>query len=452
MSVPLRAGSGPEELLFDPDAAVADALARKNIVVPPYPAVAVQLNRLINSDDYDVAKLSEVVSMDPVVSAIIVGVSNSTRFARPAGVVTTVEQAVSLLGATEVAQIAMAGGLSDVACAPGPLADLKYLVWRQSVYTAMSSKHLAPMRSVDPAEALLCGLLIGLGRTVTLACIERVIAKDTQAKALSAAQWMSIVERQQSTVGVYIAHKWEVPSVFVEVLSGLGEEPEDASLPPKGGQLGELVLTMAECVHVLDANPLPDRIAVRELLRSERECDAFLEFAPGLPSLLSALTSGRTKPPRRRPRRLQPVAVSMVLPAASSLSGDLHSTACGALLKRSRGDLVLKVERLGLSGAVLVSPEALRANWATRLVIQCEPAPIDVWVSVKTTIPCENGHRVEVQPFALGGEAALSWQDAVTHARSNPPLAPAEPVVNALPPPVSARRARLAARAGRKRR
>lgn len=419
---------------------MADALAREDIVVPPYPAVAVQLNRLINSDDYDVAKLSEVVSMDPAVSARVVGVSNSARFARPAGVVTTVEQAVSLLGATEVAQIAMAGGLSDVACAAGPLADLKYLVWRQSVYTALSSKHLAPGRSVDPAEALLCGLLIGLGRTVTLACIERVIGKDPQAEALSAAQWMSIVERQQSTVGVYIAHKWEVPSVFIQVLSGLGEESDDESKPPKGGALGELVMTMADCVHVLEQTPLPNLAALRALLRSDRECDAFLDFAPGLPALLSALTSARTKPPRRRARKASAGSPSMVLPAVSTLSGELLPVRCVALLKRSRGDLSMNVEQIGLSGAVLVCSEALRVNWAMRLVIQCEPEPLDLWVTVNAAIASGEKHRVEVQPFALGGDAARAWAAAVLHAKANPPSAKSEPVVVSLPPPMSAKR------------
>ncbi len=401
--------------VFDPDAAVAEALAKDDIVVPPYPAVAVRLNRLINSGDYDVNRLTEIVQTDPAVSARVVGISNSSRYRPKAGPITTVTQAVSRLGAAEVAQVAMAAGLGNAATSEGVLEELKYFVWRQSLYTALACKELGPGRQLGGAESFLCGLLVGLGRSVTLACIEKVLGERKDATALSAERWLETVERQQARVGVFIARRWDVPSLFIEVLSSLGRgEPGTTTL-------GALVHTMTQCFRLLEHTPTPDEPALRALLDSESECQRLLALAPRLPEIIDSLVSERPTPPKRKARK--PLA-SMVLPEPARSHDDLLWLQCPAVIPTKKGEQPVELQRIGLRGAQLLAPQSLRPNWVTRVVVSCPSGQLDLWVNVKTCTPHEGRHLVEVQPFALSGEPARRWADAVQYARAHPPPAP----------------------------
>ena len=111
----------------------------------------------------------------------------------------------------------------------------------------------------------------------------------------------------------------------------------------------------------------------------------------------------------------------MVLPRPDTLTGDFYSLRCPAVIPSNKGNQQLEVESIGAAGALLVGSESLRPNWVTRIVLACPGGSLDLWVNVKACRACQDQHRVEVQPFALSGEAAKGWSALVQYARSQQP-------------------------------
>lgn len=183
----------PVEDAKDLEALVVDLIKRDNVNVPPYPVVAMRLQRLVGEEDFGMGDLQRVIGGDPVLAATILRYANSAAF-RGVTPTSTLEAAITRIGANEVCKIAIATSVGAHAIVTGCLSSLRRRYWRISMTSAMLCRALAYWRKSNPEEAFICGLLHDFGQVVATACFEEVIARTRDARVLPEATWAACVD------------------------------------------------------------------------------------------------------------------------------------------------------------------------------------------------------------------------------------------------------------------
>src|SRR5688572_25609012 len=108
--------------------ALTDVVSRGDFTVPPYPAVAMRLQRLLSREGYGVGEVADIVAADAALATTVLAAANSALLSA-ASPITSVSRAVNRLGARTVGSIAMASGVGAAAMSTGVLFDVKFRVW-----------------------------------------------------------------------------------------------------------------------------------------------------------------------------------------------------------------------------------------------------------------------------------------------------------------------------------
>ena len=122
--------------------ALTDVVSRGDFTVPPYPAVALRLQRLLARDGYGVGEVADVIAADAALAATVLAAANSAQLGA-ASPITSLSRAVNRLGARTVGSIAIASGVSAVAVTTGVLLDVRFRVWRRGMTCALACQKLA---------------------------------------------------------------------------------------------------------------------------------------------------------------------------------------------------------------------------------------------------------------------------------------------------------------------
>jgi len=145
---------------------VADTL-QKLYRLPPMPAVAMKILKMVSDPDACVADLAKLVELDPSLTAQVLRYARSSLF-HFGGEVKTVKEAINLvLGFDRVANLAMglAAGKAFLIPKRGILGLDSF--WRHALYASLLSQKLAielpESMNVDPGIAGLAGLLHNFG-------------------------------------------------------------------------------------------------------------------------------------------------------------------------------------------------------------------------------------------------------------------------------------------------
>ncbi|MGC4092536.1 MAG: HDOD domain-containing protein [Polyangiaceae bacterium] len=282
-----------------------ELISRGDFVVPPYPAAALRLRRLIGGGRFGLGEVADVVSSDPALAATLLRIANSATYRGSGAPITNLARAVNRLGAKSIASLALTAGISAAALDQGPLVDVKYRVWRRSLTCALASQKLASLRGIEPEEAFLAGLLYGFGRSVAVGCLERVIPKGTtQARPLL--DWLAAVEPHRHTLAKRVAESWQLPAELVEVLSGSSHKPEHKAL--------HALLELGDRIGgALDGGASAD-LAAALVGASDKETKAVAHFIADLPHVLETLLEA--------PAQTKSGAPSAVSKPDTSLAGE----------------------------------------------------------------------------------------------------------------------------------
>jgi putative nucleotidyltransferase with HDIG domain len=390
---------------FDLDAAIVDLVSRGAVKVPPYPAVAFKIEKLIRGGDYGLDELAKLVSSDQVLSADVLRVSNSAMYARGAPV-NSVKAAVGRIGAKDVARLALAFGLGATATAGGLLAPLRRKVWMDSLASAALCQALARGRGLAPDEAFSAGLLHDFGKVVALACIEELLHRRSDVAPRSEAEWTTIVDRYHVELGVVMAARWDLPPVMADVIS---LHHADATTAAADRKLVDLVVAIDEVILMLgDRTHLsPEDLGAAAFLQG-REGEVVSQALTALPSFVASFETAEawkgagatslvaSPPPRKREGAPTPPSWPVILTVGGK------PTAYKILGVASTHFMV--------NGAAPV-PE----NLLLELKVQCEP-PLTGFASVKLAWPDQGGFTMLVQPYALSGAALERWKEIVAAA------------------------------------
>ena len=357
-----------------------------DFVVPPYPSAAMRLRRLVESGKFGLAQVAEAASADSVLAISLLRIANSALYRAEGGPVTTLLRAVNRVGARSISSMALAAGVGGAACAPGPLLDVKYRIWCRSLTCALAAQRFAPSRGVDAEEAFLAGLLHGFGRSVALACVEKLLPKLPEKRTLS--EWLELIEPQRAPLARRVAERWQLPDALK---AAMGAEP-GSSTP-----CASLVTLSDQLAAGLDRGAGARELIATPGLRST-ELSSLESFLTSLPSTLAALVEGP------EPNAKAPPASAVAKPQ-SSLTGELREFSLTILDLRKRKDPErLNARALTPTGLVLESPRPMQEGCVARLGVQLGTEPIEGWFNVVLCVPEGQAFRVEVQAFAPSTE------------------------------------------------
>ena len=200
-----------------------------HINLPPFPAVALKLLRLIDKDEVGIQKLTNLIRADVALSTEILTLANSALFAFRTEI-TSILQATVLLGLQRVKALAVTIGmrvyLTDSMKIPALLA-----CWRHSVATALLAEELATGNFMDKDSAYTAGLIHDIGR-LALAVIQR--AQYAHFLTNTEEHPCDVLKRERELFGIdhcqagrWLVEAWKLPGPFADVTAHHHAEQKD---------------------------------------------------------------------------------------------------------------------------------------------------------------------------------------------------------------------------------
>jgi hypothetical protein len=342
---------------------LADVVARGDFQVPPYPAVALRLQRIFARANYSLAEVSDTIAADPALTARVLGVVNSALY-RAADDITSLPRAVNRLGARVVSSLALAAGLGSNATQAGALFDV-----------------------------ILIGLIHGFGRSVAVAALERLLAEQRAVTPLVLFQWLAVAEEQRAELALAVGSRWQLPA---EILAAL--RPEAASTP-----LAVLVAEGERIATQLEGSWRPEPA-------SPAEARALDELIQGLPAALDALAAVPPAEPGR--------AASAVAPTDHALQGERRAVTLAVADCKKQKPAALSCLGITASGLELTSSLALQEGALVKLAVGAADQRTELWFNVLLCAPTNPGWRVEVELFSPTREVKERWQALFSQAHA----------------------------------
>ena len=138
-------------------------IAAGKVELPTIPRVVQQLITALRDPDVDTRKIGEALSQDPVLSAKVLRLANSSFFGGQRSMA-SIDAAIALIGIQALNRLIVACGVSSSFKAiPGIDMDV---FWRDSLVAATAANKLAARLGADAEEAYTSGLLHGTGHLI----------------------------------------------------------------------------------------------------------------------------------------------------------------------------------------------------------------------------------------------------------------------------------------------
>jgi HD-like signal output (HDOD) protein len=378
------------------DRAIVELVSQGDVPIPPYPAVALRVQEAVSRNDFGLLDVARLVGSDAALAADVLRCANSALHRRGPPV-TDLMRAITRVGAKEVMRLALTSGLAAHAQAPGPLAPLKRIVWIEGLASAVLCQELARLRALRQEEAYVLGLLHDFGKVVACSCIESALARSGLGASRSLAAWAGVVERHHVALGLLVAERWGLPPLVRDVVSGHhggAGACQDAGLleavKASDGVLGRLGTT-------LDLAKA-DLASLRALAAHEREPVA--RIVEKIPEFVAAFEAPEARPDSSR---------SLVDVPDPALGPGERSASFGVTITMARRARDYTATAVGPERLALIGKEPLPESRLLEAQISRAGKPLSLWVLTRSSRPEGEAFCVEVQPYALSGEARAAW-------------------------------------------
>lgn len=199
------------------------------IDLPPFPAVAMRILKLLARDDVGMKELTREIQADPSLSAEVLTLANSVLFGFRTEI-RNILQAAALLGAERVKAIALTIAMKTYLMESFQIPAL-LACWRHSLACALLAEELAKASLIEKDFAYTAGLLHDVGR-LALGMIKPIeysnLLCSSQEKPFNA------LERERELFGMdhcqagqWLTQAWKLPKVFIEVTAHHHKTPPD---------------------------------------------------------------------------------------------------------------------------------------------------------------------------------------------------------------------------------
>ena len=226
--------------------------------LPMLPKVVQEVMQLLNTADVDIAALADKINHDQVLSARVLRMSNSAYFGCSRSV-STIEEAVSLIGLDKLKTLVVASGVTS-AFTDVPGLDLKNF-WQHSLITASIARQIATEQGLDADTAYIAGLMHTVGQLP----IHMVFPK-AGAEIQEVCKGRSVLERSEversilgtdhNLVGEKLAKHWNFPEEISRVIRYYTEP-----LDKEACDLAPVVYVSAHIAFDLESGQAPQYIA-----------------------------------------------------------------------------------------------------------------------------------------------------------------------------------------------
>lgn len=222
-------------------AAIHDRIERCSSL-PTLPAVALRVIELCQEEQLDLNQIASAIANDPALSVKLMRTANSPIFALRREV-TSIPNAVSLLGVNAVRTLVLSFSLSKV-CQTGGRAGLSDY-WRRSLLSALAARELCQGGLVGMREeAFLCALLQDIGMLAMAQALGRPYTKVLEEARRDHDKLIALECEQfggdHATVGKWLLNRWRVPAFLAEVV---GASHGGAPQAERGGSGPGRILT-----------------------------------------------------------------------------------------------------------------------------------------------------------------------------------------------------------------
>jgi len=384
----------------DLEALVVDLIKCDNVNVPPYPVVAMRLQRLVNSEDYGLGDIQRVIGGDPVLAATILRYANSAAF-RGVAPTTTLESSITRIGAKEVCKIALATSIGAHAIVTGCLSSLRRRYWRLAMTSAMLCRALAYWRKSNPEEAFICGLLHDFGQVIATACFEEVITRTKDARVLPDSDWAAMVERFHVELGLVTAARWNLPALICAVISS----HHDPSSNPHYRSMIDIVNACDAVAALLEVETSPSvpSLSTIGLLASDEP--AFLMTV--IPKVASEVASLDETTPGKDTGIFR--IGTRVLAPHSVLEEPTRPAGLKMQILRSTGNVGYDTRYIARDGLGFVGASKLRENSMVRILLDTPRGPLEALGIVALCTQEGTKYRMEARLFAADTETQQTW-------------------------------------------
>lgn len=187
--------------------------------LPAIPALPLQVLQMCRSEDADIKKMGDLISNDPTFVAKVLNVANSSFYGGSRHKVTTVTQAITLLGMNSIATLAFCFSLYRDLRRHGASGFDHNQYWRRSLLSSVSGRVIGTWaKIIDCEEIFLAALLQDIGSLV-LSETHTDVYGTIMTQAEKNHTRLQELEREKigadhSEVGAWLAENWQLPELL----------------------------------------------------------------------------------------------------------------------------------------------------------------------------------------------------------------------------------------------
>lgn len=203
--------------------------------LPAIPALPLQVLQMCRSEEADIKKLANLISKDPTFVAKVLNVSNSSFYGGVRHKVTTVTQAITLLGMNSIATLAFCFSLYRDLKRHGGSGFNHTQYWRRSMLSSVAGRVVGGWRQAsDREEIFLASLLQDIGILVFSETYgERygkliVDARNNHQRLAELEQ--TNLGATHSEVGAWLGEYWQLPELLQSAIR-CSDEPGAVNVP-----------------------------------------------------------------------------------------------------------------------------------------------------------------------------------------------------------------------------
>ena len=277
-------------LAFEFVRSLAGELSTGKVDLPSFPEIAVRVRRVLSDPKSSTDQVVRVVGSEPALAARLVRIANSASLNRSGRPVGDLRTAINRIGYNMVRSAAISFAMAQIRDA-NKLAGLeRYLkdIWERSTVVAAYSLVLARTYSkVNPDEAMLAGIMHGIGKLY-------VLTRATSHPELLADTVMldGILRDWHASIGKAILENWEFSE---EMSSAVGAQNDHTREGPAAPDLHDVIaMAIVLASHHADADGIDAEMdglatAKRFGLNKERASLLMRECASEVAALSDAL-------------------------------------------------------------------------------------------------------------------------------------------------------------------
>jgi diguanylate cyclase (GGDEF)-like protein len=206
--------------------------------LPTPPGVATKIIRLANDPEADMARIADVLALDPAITAKILRIANSPMYARQRKT-ENLRQALMVVGLNATISLALSFSLLKSWQRNDEDGGLDYpLYWRRALLAATASHVLARTIGVKDGEELLLACLI---QDIGVMALDRMLPGFYDGLGAAQVRQAALIEREREQLGVdhamvsgWLLEKWQFPERTQQVVAASHDPERIAKQSPNG--------------------------------------------------------------------------------------------------------------------------------------------------------------------------------------------------------------------------